>query len=143
VGAVRAQVRKTRGDTWKVITKPEPLDYSKPCAYRIDGRESALGANGFGWPERDVKLFVVRWGERIINVPRKCFRDCYGLSLYTAAETKNNSFGRTEAMIHRQSGELVIVSNGGCGVGGYRAVWRIKPDGTVKDSVEGTGYGEF
>jgi hypothetical protein len=133
------KLEKREGDTWKVITPPEPLDYSKPCGYRIDGRESALGANGFGWPERDVKLFVVRWGERIINVTRKRLRDYYGLHLYTVDEIKeNNSNGEywTKSTIDRKSGELVIVSHGGSGAGRYRATWRIKPDGTITDSAE-------
>lgn len=132
------KLEKRKGDTWKVITQPEPLDYSKLCAYRIDGRKSALGANGFGWPEREVKLFVVRWGERIINVPRKRLRDYYGLHLYTVEEVKkNNPTGDcwTKATIDRRSGELVIVSQGGCGAGRYRATWRFKPDGTVTDSA--------
>ena len=81
------KLEKREGDAWKVITQPEDLDYSKPFAYRIDGRESTLGADGFGWPEREVKLFVVKWGDRIINVPRMHLRDYYGLLLYTVEET--------------------------------------------------------
>lgn len=133
------KLEKREGVTWKVITQPEALDYSKPFAYRIDGRESTLGADGFGWPEREVKLFVVKWGERIINVPRKRLRDYYGLLLYTVEETrKNDSIGGcwTKAEIDSKSGELVIVSNGGGGAGWYRANWRIKPDGSVTDSAE-------
>lgn len=133
------KLEKREGDTWKGITRPEPLDYSKPFAYRIDGRESTLGADGFGWPEREVKLFVVQWGERIINIPRKHLRDYYGLLLYTVEETKkDDSKGGcwTKAEFDHESGELVIVSNGGGGAGWYRATWRIKPDGTIEDSAE-------
>ena len=132
------KLEKRKGDTWKVITQPEPLDYSKPFAFRIDGRESTLGADGFGWPEREVKLFVVKWGERIINVPRKHLRDYYGLLLYSVEETKkDDSKGGcwTKAEFEPKSGELVIVSNGGGGAGWYRATWRIKPDGTIQDSA--------
>lgn len=133
------KLEKREGDTWKVIPQPEPLDYSKPFAYRIDGNESTRGADGFGWPKREVKLFVVKWGERVINVPRKHLRDYYGLLLYTVEETKKyDSIGGcwTKAEIDSKSGELVIVANGGGGAGWYRASWKIKPDGTVSDSAE-------
>ena len=132
------KLEKREGDIWKVITRPEQLDYSKPFAYRIDGRESTLGADGFGWPEREVRLFVVKWGERIINIPRKHLRDYYGLLLYTVEETKkDDSKGGcwTKAEFDHKSGELVIVSNGGGGAGWYRATWRIKSDGAIEDSA--------
>jgi hypothetical protein len=133
------KLEKREGDVWKVITEPEDLDYSKPFAYRIDGRESTLGADGFGWPEREVKLFVVKWGDRIINVPRKHLRDYYGLLLYTVEETqKDGSKGGcwTKADFDPKSRELVIVANGGGGAGWYRATWTIKQDGTIEDSAE-------
>jgi hypothetical protein len=133
------KLEKREGENWKVITEPEPLDYSKSFAYRIDGSESTLGADGFGWPEREVKLFVVKWGERIINVPRKHSRDYYGLLLYSVEETKKgDSRGGcwTKAEFDPKSGELVIVANGGGGAGWYRATWRIKADGTIIDSAE-------
>lgn len=133
------KLEKREGDVWKVITQPEDLDYSKPFAYRIDGRESTLGADGFGWPKREVKLFVVKWGDRIINVPRKHLRDYYGLLLYTVEEAKkDDSKGGcwTKAEFDSKSGDLVIVSNGGGGAGWYRATWRIKPDGKIEDSAD-------
>lgn len=133
------RLEKREGDTWKAITQPERLDYSKPFAYRIDGRESTRGADGFGWPKSEVKLFVVKWGERIINIPRKHSRDYYELLLYTVEETKkDDSKGGcwTKAEFDQKSGELVIVSNGGGGAGWYRATWRIKSDGTIRDSAE-------
>jgi hypothetical protein len=133
------KIEKREGDTWKVIPLPEPLDYSKPFAYRIDGRESTWAADGFGWPEREVKLFVITWGDRIINITRKHFRDYYGLLLYTVEETmKDGSKGGcwTQAKFDSKSGELIIVSNGGGGAGWYRATWRIKADGTIQDSAK-------
>jgi hypothetical protein len=133
------KLEKREGDVWKVITQQEDLDYSKPFAYRIDGRESTLGADGFGWPEREVKVFVVKWGERVINIPRKHLRDYYGLLLYTVEQTKkDDSKGGcwTKAEFDPKSGELVVVSNGGGGAGWYRATWRIKSDGTIGDSAE-------
>ena len=135
------KIEKREGDEWKIIAQPEPLDYSKPFAYRIDGREQTYGADGFGWPEREVKLFVVRWGDRTINVPRMHWRDYYGLLLYTVEETKRNSdIGGcwTRAAIDSKTGDLAVVANGGGGAGWYRATWTIKSNGSITDSAEHT-----
>ena len=132
------KLEKRQGTSWEVIPVPEPLDYSKPIGYRIDGRATTWGADGFGWPEREVKLFVVQWGHQIINVPRKHWRDYYGLLLYTLQETKKDSSKGgcwTKAEFDPASQELVIVANGGGGAGWYRATWKIKADGTIIDSA--------
>lgn len=134
------KIEKKVGEDWKIIPKREETDSKDPVIHRIDGRESIWGADGFGWPDREVKLFVVRWGERTINVPRKHWRDYYWLLLYTVDETKKNSdIGGcwTRASLDSKTGDLVIVANGGGGAGWYRATWRIKSDGTITDTAEG------
>ena len=128
------------GNGWKVVSGR--LDTEKEVKYRIDGRENIYGADGFGWPEREVKMFVVQWGDRTINVPRKHWRDYYWLLLYTVEETKkDSSIGGcwTKALIDPESGNLVIIANGGGGAGWYRAIWTIRPDGTMTDTVESVG----
>lgn len=135
------KIEKKVGDAWKPIPKAEERHADEPVAYRIDGRKRIWGADGFGWPDREVKLFVVRWADRTINVPRKHWRDYYGLLLYSFDETKHNSsIGGcwTRAAIDPITGELVITANGGGGAGWYRATWRIKSDGTITDSAEST-----
>lgn len=133
------KIEQKVGEVWKVVPKHEETDSQDSVAYRIDGRESVWGADGFGWPGREVKLFVVRWGNRTINVPRKHWKNYYWLLLYTVEETKLNSdIGGcwTRASLDSKTGDLVIVANGGGGAGWYRATWRIKSDGTITDSAE-------
>lgn len=130
------KIEKKVANQWQVISGLEERDSENPVSYRIDGRESIWGADGFGWPDREVKLFVIHWGDRIINVPRKNWRNYYWLLLYTQDETKRRSdIGGcwTKATMDNETGELVIISNGGGGAGWYAVTWRIKPDGTVSD----------
>jgi hypothetical protein len=135
------KIETNDGTGWKTIPKPIEIDSAKETKYRIDGQEQIYGADGFGWPDREVKLFVVQWSDRTINVPRKHWRNYYWLLLYTVEETKKNSdIGGcwTKSTIDSKTGDLVIVANGGGGAGWYRATWRIKPDGTIWDSAEHT-----
>jgi|GEM_PF-6437282 len=135
------KIEKREGNGWKAISQAEPLDSSRPIAYRIDSREQIYGADGFGWPDREVKLFVVRWAERTINVPSKHWQDYYWLLLYTVEETKKNpDIGGcwTKATIDSKTGNLVVIANGGGGAGWYQVTWTIKQDGTITDSVEHT-----
>jgi len=135
------KIEADNGKGWKTIPKPVGIDYSKNIKYRIDGQEHIWGADGFGWPDREVRLFVVQWGEKTINVTRKHWRDYYWLLLFTVEEAgKNPDIGGcwTEATIDSKSGDLVIVANGGGGAGWYRATWKIKSDGTISDSAEST-----
>lgn len=136
------KIEKKVGNKWKVIPKQESTDSEDHVDYRIDGQESINGADGFRWPTREVKMFVVRWGNKTINVPRKHWRDYYSLLLYTVDETKkNDEIGGcwTKASLDDKTGDLVVVSNGGGGAGWYRVTWRIRPDGTITDKAEGSG----
>jgi len=129
----KIEVQSEKG--WKEITGKSEGDHK----FRIDGRESIWGADGFGWPDREVKLFVVKWGETIINVPREHWRDYNWLLLYTPEETRANEEIAgcwTKIRYNGKSQQLEVVANGGGGAGWYAATWKISKDGTIKDSAE-------
>ncbi|MEN3940575.1 hypothetical protein WJU23_04715 [Prosthecobacter sp. SYSU 5D2] len=133
-------IETKKDGAWKEI--PFSADLSSEQTYRIDGRESIWGADGFGWPDREVKLFVIRWGEKVINVPQKHWRDYYWLLLYTQEETRKDSdIGGcwTHVRFDEATQRLIIVSNGGGGAGWYEVSWTVSQEGIITDSASSKG----